>query len=37
MQLPEMTVANQSLRKVGFRNASHVEVFAMGDRSSLTG
>jgi hypothetical protein len=27
MQLPEITIANQSFRKAGFRNASHVEVF----------
>jgi hypothetical protein len=27
MQLPEITIANQSFRKVGFLNASHVEVF----------
>jgi len=28
MQLPEITIANQSFRKVGFLNASHVEVFS---------
>jgi len=27
MQLPEITMANQSLLKTGFRNASQVEVF----------
>jgi hypothetical protein len=27
MQLPEMTMANQSLRKTGFRKASQVEAF----------
>jgi hypothetical protein len=35
MQLPEITIANQSFRKVGFLNASQVEVFldvsAMGE------
>jgi hypothetical protein len=30
MQLPEITIANQSFRKVGFLNASHVEVFLDG-------
>ena len=28
MQLPEITIANQSLLKTGFRNASQVEVFS---------
>src|SRR6266481_4469687 len=28
MQLPETTIANQSLLKTGFRNASQVEVFS---------
>jgi len=28
MQLPEITIANQSFQKVGFINASHVEVFS---------
>ena len=28
MQLPENTIANQSLLKTGFRNASQVEVFS---------
>jgi hypothetical protein len=27
-QLPEMTIANESFREVGFHNASHVEVFS---------
>jgi hypothetical protein len=38
MQLPETTIANQSFRKVGFLNASQVEVFSvvfsMGEWSS---
>jgi hypothetical protein len=38
MQLPEITIANQSFRKVGFLNASQVEVFSevcpMGEWSS---
>jgi len=28
MQLPEITIANQSFLKTGFRNASHVDVFS---------
>jgi hypothetical protein len=28
MQLPEHTIANQSLLKTGFRNASQVDVLA---------
>ena len=28
MQLPEITIANQSLLKTGFRNASQVDVFS---------
>jgi hypothetical protein len=28
MQLPEITIADQSLLKTGFRNASQVEVFS---------
>jgi hypothetical protein len=28
MQLPETTIANQSLLKMGFRNASQVDVFS---------
>ena len=38
-QLPEITIANQSLLKTGVRNASHVEVFlavsSKGSRSKL--
>ena len=28
MQLPEITIANQSLLKTGFRNASQADVFS---------
>ena len=30
MQLPEITIANQSLLKMLFRNAKKVEVFSAG-------
>jgi hypothetical protein len=30
MQLPETTIANQSLLKTAFRNAKKVEVFSAG-------
>ena len=35
MQLPETTIADQSLLKTGFRNASQVEVFSVGLSSEV--